>query len=87
MNATRRGEHVSHAVADDRRAADGHAKSLGGGAKEVGVGLGVLHLVVRDDDRVARVDAVGGGAVEMGVVDSGAGGWPAAARVPDLWTP
>ena len=36
---------------------DRHAEPFGGGEEEVGVGLGVVHLVAGDDRGVGRIDA------------------------------
>src|SRR2546422_4956006 len=46
-----RGQEVPHAVPHDDGVADLDAQPLGGGEEQVGIGLGVLHLIAPSPDR------------------------------------
>jgi len=55
--AAHRGEHVPDAVADHHGVLDRRTQPLGGGQEQVGIRLGVFHLVPRDDRGAGGVDA------------------------------
>src|SRR6185437_15287253 len=52
-----RREHVPHAVAHHHGAGDVHAQPFGGGEEQVGVGLGVAHLVAGHYWHLRGIDA------------------------------